>query len=121
MALKKWQLYFMLFTIAGMIAILLTVRKTSYICEIHEDLFRSQLKSGIVVRKFVDKANHSFETVVIQEGDKSFTLLLVPDANDKDFERIKVNDQITKASNSFHFLVNSEYAFEFKIDCDFEQ
>lgn len=114
-------MYFMLFAIAGMITILLTVGKTSNICEMHENLFLTQLKSGVVVKKFVDKENHSFETVVIQEADKSFTLLLVPDANDRDFERIQVNDKITKDSNSFRFLINNEYEFEFQIDCDFER
>jgi len=120
MVIRKWQLYFMLFVIAGIIILLLTVGKTSNICGIHKELFLAQLRSGVVVKKSVDRENHSFETVIIQEGDKLFTLLLVPDANDEDFERIKVNDKITKESNSFRFVVNSEYGFEFQIDCDFE-
>ena len=111
----------MLFAIAGMTMMLLTVERTSNICEIHKDLFFAQLRSGIVVKKFVDKENHSFETIVIKEGDKSFMLLLVPDVNDRDFERLKVNDKITKDSSSFRFVVNNEYGFEFQIECDFKR
>ena len=110
----------MLFAIAGMITILLTLGKTSNICEMHEDLFLAHLRSGVIVDKFVDKANHSFETVVIKEGDKSFTLLLVPDANDKYFEYIQTNDKITKDPNSFRFTINEKYEFEFQIECEFE-
>ncbi|MCU0397149.1 MAG: hypothetical protein MUC73_03505 [Cyclobacteriaceae bacterium] len=120
MVIRKWQTYFMLVAIAGMIIILLTVGKTSDICKMHEELFHAHLTSGVVINKFLDKENHSFETVVIQEGDKSFTLLLVPDANDKDFEHIKVKDKITKNLNSFRFVVNGEYEFEFQIDCNYE-
>jgi hypothetical protein len=110
----------MLIAIAAMITILLIVPRTSSICEVHKDLFLAQLRSGVVVKKFIDRGNHLIETVVINEGEKSFTLLLVPDVNDKDFEHIKVNDRITKDSSSFRFTINDEYEFEFQIECDFE-
>lgn len=120
MLIKKWQMYFMLAAIAVMIVILLTVGRTSDICKMHKELFLTQLESGLVVKKFVDKENHSFETVVIEEHGKSFTLLLIPDANDKDFERIRVNDRITKRANSFQFVINNDYEFQYKVDCDFK-
>jgi hypothetical protein len=120
MTIRKWQLYFMLFAIACMITIILTVGQTSNICEMHKDLFFAHIRSGVVIEKFIDKENHSFETIVIKDGDTSLTLLLIPDANDRDFDHINVSDSITKSANSFRFIINKKYEFEFQIDCNFK-
>lgn len=119
--MKKGLVYFMLGAIVLMTITYLTVRPTSEICELHEKLFLDSLNSGRVVNKFVDSANHSIETVVIKEDDRLYKLLLVPDINDKDFEKIRVNDKITKSARSFVFKLNDHYEFEFKIDCEFEK
>lgn len=120
MGIKNWQIYFMLIAIGGIIIILLTIPKTSNICELHKELFFASLKNGIIIDKFIDTKNHSFETIIIKENDKLFTLLLVPDSNDLDFERLKINNVITKDSKSFRFKVNNSFEFDFNIDCDFE-
>jgi hypothetical protein len=118
--MKKSLIYFMLVAIAAMIVAYLTVGTTSNICEMHRKLFLTPLQSGVVTNKFIDTENHSFETIIIEEADKSFTLLLVPDSNDSDFEKIKIGDTITKTSKSFLFTINSNHQFEFKIDCEYE-
>lgn len=109
----------MIIAIGAMIITVLTVPRNSNICDIHKELFLTSLNSGIIVDKFVDKENHSFKTIIIKENDKLFTLLLVPDLNDLDFARLKINSKINKNSKSFRFKVDNSFEFDFRIDCNF--
>lgn len=118
--MKKNLIYFMLIVICVIAVLYFTIGTTSDICKRHKDLYLIALKSGVVTEKFVDVENHSIETIIIKEDNKFFELLLVPDVNDDDFNKIRVNDIVTKKPNSFLFTVNGSYQFEFIIDCDYE-
>ncbi|RAV98884.1 hypothetical protein [Pseudochryseolinea flava] len=116
---KNSMLYFMILVILGMIVMLLSVKPSNSLCKKHEDLFHSEIKSGMVIEKFIDTLNHATETVVFVDGNKKYILLLIPDSNNKDFEKIRVRDKITKVPNSFQFTLNDSYKFTFDIQCDF--
>lgn len=111
----------MLIMIFIIIIVTLFAKRTSNICELHRELYFSSIKNGVVIEKYIDYSNHSFETVVIKDQDKTHRLLLVPDKNDKDFEFLNINDRIQKNSNSFNFTVNKSYKFELMIDCEFDK
>ena len=118
--MKKSLQYFLLISIAVMVLLYFFVGTTSDICKRHRHLYFADIKKGVVIGKLIDFENHSIETIIIRENDTVYELLLVPEANDPDFDYIKVNDFITKPANSFVFTVNNKYEFEFLIDCDYE-
>jgi hypothetical protein len=92
---------------------------TSDMCEFHFDLFKTELNSATVSNKFVDKRNHSIETVLISYGKEEYVLLLIPDSNNKDFEYLKIGDVISKPAHSLTFMVNGGYEFHVDFDCEY--
>ncbi|WP_439474284.1 hypothetical protein [Algoriphagus formosus] len=120
MKIRYWSVILMLIMIFIITIVVLFNKRTSNICELHKELYFDSIKNGVVIDKFIDYSNHSFETIVIKDGDKTYRLLVVPDKNDKDFEFLNINDRIQKHSNSFNFTVNKSYQFELMIDCEFD-
>jgi hypothetical protein len=88
-------------------------------CEHHKDLYHRQVV-GFIIEHYVDSVDHARRTVIIRDHNgKDYEVWFSPYNNWNDFERIKVNDVISKSPNSFVFLVNNEFKFELKLECKY--
>jgi hypothetical protein len=119
--IRKESLYFMIFVIVvGALAIVFHKRgTTSDPCEIHRELFTIEIDSGRITNKYIDRDNHAIKTVIVNAEGKDYSMLFIPYDNWTDFDKIKINDVITKNANSFTFTVNNEFGFTLKLECKF--
>ena len=88
-------------------------------CEIHRNLFEIKIDSGRVQDKYVDRDNHAMKTVIISSEGKSYKLLFIAYRNWEDFDKIEINDVISKPGNSFSFKINNEFQFNLRLDCEY--
>ena len=88
-------------------------------CELHRELFFSEITSGVIIDKFIEKENHATKKAIIKDLNKTYEVLFMPYANWTDFEKIRIGDSITKPSNSFHFSVNHNGDFQLDFQCEY--
>jgi hypothetical protein len=88
-------------------------------CLVHKELFFAKIESGIVVSKMIEKENHGAKKITIKIKDKTYEMEFIHYDNWTDFERINVDDVISKPAKSFHFIVNETSEFDLKYDCSY--
>src|ERR1700753_3743822 len=70
-------------------------------------LFISSTYKAVVVKKYFDKQNHNFRTIVFSFHNKQFTMVLVDDTSGY-FEHTNVGDTIYKGQNSEYIQVGAK-------------
>lgn len=121
MMLKRELLYFMIFVIFASIVLIIFYKRgtTSDPCEIQKELYKIKIDSGLVINKYIDSENHAMKTLTVKTNDGDYQLLFIHYENWAAFDSVKIMDEISKSPNSFVFVVNNEFTFELKLDCEY--
>ncbi|WP_186755890.1 hypothetical protein [Echinicola salinicaeni] len=96
------------------------VGRDSINCELHKDVFQSEINDARVVDKYIDYKNHGYKIVKMVAGEEKFSLYFHLVENERDFDRIMVSDKISKDRNSFIFEVNNSYSFKLGYNCSYD-
>lgn len=75
----------------------------SYWCKLSKE-FKESSYRGVVVKKFIDKENHSAKMILIKHNDKIIDMNLDSDTTSY-FEYVNVGDSIIKAKESVNLEV----------------
>lgn len=118
MKINNSAIYFMLvFILISAGIIIFTKPRQSPNCNWHKELFFDEIRSGVIINKFIDYDNHAIKMVELKAKNKTYKILFIPSDNMADFESIKIGDTVSKPIKSFQFTLNRGYKFQLKYNC----